>query len=143
MEPNFETGDYLIVDELSYRFRQPQRGEVVVFKYPQNPTQRYIKRIIGLPGETIEIDNGKVVIYKDGQEYHLDEALYLTDLSGYSGTTKVVLGQGEYFVMGDNRPVSYDSRRWGPLPEKNIIGRVLLRIWPFTVYAGTQPVISQ
>ncbi len=136
MEPNFETGDYLIVDELSYRFREPQRGEVVVFKYPQNPTQRYIKRIIGLPGETIEIDEGKIIVYQDGKAQILNESSYLPD-SEVTGKMRLVLGNDEYFVLGDNRPVSYDSRRWGTLPRKNIVGRVFLRVWPFTVFAGT------
>jgi len=139
MEPNFETGDYLIIDEISYRFREPQRGEVVVFKYPQNPSQRYIKRIIGLPGETVDIADGKLTVYKDGVALELDEAGYLTpeELAGMPGKTHIVLDEDEYFVMGDNRPVSYDSRRWGPLPKENIIGRVLVRAWPFAVFAET------
>ncbi len=134
MEPNFETGDYLIVDELSYRFREPQRGEVVVFKYPKDPSQRFIKRIIGLPGETIEIENGRVKIQKDNQEIKLDESNYLSILETL-GSIKVSLGENEYFVLGDNRLFSSDSRRWGNVPKKNIIGRVYLRAWPFAALA--------
>jgi len=133
MEPNFENGDYLIVDEISYRFRDPQRGEVVVFKYPQNPSQRYIKRIIGLPGETIEIKEGKVIIYqKDGKSFILDESSYLPPWAETLGDLSVTLNENEYFVLGDNRLASYDSRRWGVLPKKDIIGRVFIRAWPFT-----------
>lgn len=131
MEPNFETGDYLIIDEISYRFRDPQRGEVVVFKYPQNPSQRYIKRIIGLPGETIEIKDGKVFI--DNKE--LDEKSYLPISSQTPGNMLITLGENEYFVLGDNRLASYDSRRWGSLPKKDIIGRVFIRAWPITALA--------
>jgi len=136
MDPNFENGDYLIIDEISYRFRQPQRGEVVVFKYPQNPSQRYIKRIIGLPGETIEILNGKVMISKEGSELMvLNESNYLPSHLQTPGNTQVELAENEYFVLGDNRISSSDSRRWGPLPRENIIGRVFFRAWPFTALA--------
>jgi len=131
MEPNFENGDYLIVDEISYRFRNPQRGEVVVFKYPNNPSQRYIKRIIGLPGETIEITDGQIVIFNDDGKKVLDEEDYLAFLSFTPGNVKITLGDNEYFVLGDNRIASSDSRRWGPLPKENIIGRVVIRAWPF------------
>lgn len=135
MEPNFETGDYLIVDELSYRLREPKRGEVIVFKYPQNPTQRYIKRIIGLPGEVVEIEDGKVIVYRDGRPQTLNEKSYLPYMPSTSGKISLTLEKDEYFVLGDNRPVSYDSRRWGPLPRKDIVGRVFLRVWPFSVWA--------
>ena len=129
MDPNFENGDYLIVDELSYKFRAPERGEVVVFKYPNDPSQRYIKRIIGLPGETVEIQNGKIMISKAGEKITLDEK-YLSPSNLTLGDTSAVLGAKDYFVLGDNRLASSDSRRWGALPEKNIIGRVFLRAWP-------------
>ena len=135
MEPNFYQGDYLIIDELSYQFRAPQRGEVIVFKYPQDPSQRYIKRIIGLPGEKVKIQSGQVFIYKDGKEQALDELAYLSQFVSTLGDMQTTLGKTEYFVLGDNRSVSADSRRWGPLPEENIIGRVFLRAWPVTVLA--------
>jgi signal peptidase I len=137
MEPNFSNGDYLIVDELSYRLRDPQRGEVIVFRYPKMPSQRYIKRIIGLPGETVEIKSGKVFI--SGKE--LDESDYLIN-SAYTtyttGLQTITLAKNEYFVLGDNRLFSSDSRIWGPLPREDIIGRVLIRAWPFVAFAKIQ-----
>ena len=135
MEPSFENGDYLIIDELSFRFREPQRGEVVVFKYPNNPTQRYIKRIIGLPGETIEIQNGKIVIINNETSQTLDESAYLSSSLVTPGETRTTLADGQYFVLGDNRVASSDSRRWGPLPREDIIGRVIIRAWPFVTLA--------
>ncbi len=135
MEPNFDNGDYLIVDEISYKFRNPERGEVLVFKYPENPSQRYIKRIIGLPGETIEIKDGKITIYKDERKWTLDESSYLPPFLETPGGTQITLEKNEYFVLGDNRYFSSDSRRWGSLPRENIIGRVFLRAWPITAFA--------
>ncbi|MFH1036820.1 MAG: signal peptidase I [Patescibacteria group bacterium] len=131
MEPNFENGDYLIVDELSYRLGDPQRGEIIVFKYPQDTTQRYIKRIIGLPGETVEIKNGKVAIYSgDSQPQILNESAYLSADIQTTGNLRITLRNDEYFVLGDNRPVSSDSRRWGVVPREDIVGKVYLRAWP-------------
>ncbi|MBU1290107.1 signal peptidase I [Patescibacteria group bacterium] len=133
MEPNFSNGNYLIINEIGYRLGEPQRSEVVVFKYPLNPSQYYIKRIVGLPGETVEIKDGLVFIYNqsfpDGMV--LDESLYLPKDRITSGNTKIKLGEDEYFVLGDNRQASSDSRRWGALPEDNIIGRAWIRAWPF------------
>jgi signal peptidase I len=134
MEPSFEDGDYLIIDEISYRFRDPQRGEVVVFKYPNDPSQRYIKRIIGLPGETIEIEDGKVIISKNTEEV-LDESSYLSPSVFTQGEVQFFLGEDEYFVLGDNREFSSDSRRWGPLPREDIVGKVFFRAWPFVALA--------
>jgi len=133
MEPNFETGDYLIVDEISYRIENPQRGDVVVFKYPNNLSQRYIKRIIGLPDETIEIKEGQVIV--SGKV--LDESSYLPRgvFTPDRGFTKITLTENEYFVLGDNRSQSPDSRLWGPLPRDDIIGRVFFRAWPFVALA--------
>jgi len=128
MEPNFENSNYLIVDELSYRFRDPQRGEVVVFRYPKNISQRFIKRIIGLPGEKIEIEAG--VVMMNGKI--LDESKYLPSGVQTTGNTQISLDENEYFVLGDNRISSFDSRQWGTLPRKNIIGRVYFRAWPIT-----------
>ena len=128
MEPNFENSNYLIVDELSYRFRDPQRGEVVVFRYPRNISQRFIKRIIGLPGEKIEIEAG--VVMMNGKI--LDESKYLLLGVQTSGDIQISLDENEYFVLGDNRISSFDSRQWGTLPRKNIIGRVYFRAWPIT-----------
>lgn len=138
MEPNFENGDYLIVDELSYHLRAPQRGEVIVFKYPLDPSQRYIKRIIGLPGETVEIKDGKIDIYGENSEVKiLDELTYLPSFTQTEGNIRITLNKNEYFVLGDNRlgMSSYDSRRWGSLPRENIIGRVVIRAWPVATMA--------
>jgi signal peptidase I len=135
MTPAFENGDYLIIDEISYRFQDPQRGEVIVFKYPNDPSQRYIKRIIGLPGETVEIKEGRVVISNQKEPYVLDESGYLLSDIFTPGETLISLEEDEYFVLGDNRRASADSRRWGSLNRENIIGRVLLRAWPFTAFA--------
>lgn len=132
MEPNFHDGDYLIVDELSYRFRTPERGEVVVFRYPQDPSQRFIKRIIGLPGEKITVKSDKIeVIDKFGQKLTLDESSYLTgNILSWATRGEIVLGQDEYFVLGDNRDHSFDSRKWGALKKDYIVGKALLRAWP-------------
>jgi signal peptidase I len=136
MEPNFENNDYLIVDEISYRLRQPQRGEVIVFNYPNDTSKRFIKRVIGLPGETAEIKDGEVIIYdKNNKPEALDESSYLPKYLKTSGNLKVTLGVDEYFVLGDNRPASADSRSWGILPRKDIIGRVYVRIWPLNSLA--------
>jgi signal peptidase I len=130
MDPNFENGDYLIVDEITYRFRAPERGEVIVFKFPFDTSQRFIKRVIGLPGETVDIKDGKITIYDDAGPVVLDESEY--NIGQFSGDDiNVRLAHNEYFVMGDNRDFSFDSRRFGPITEDYIIGRVILRAWPF------------
>jgi len=138
MEPNFYNGDYLIIDELSYQFRAPQRGEVIVFKYPNDPTQRYIKRIVGLPGETLAVSSGKVLVYQDGSPVALDESVYLPQSTQTQGSIKITLGKDEYFVLGDNRSLSADSRAWGTLPEEDLIGRVFFRAWPFSALAKVE-----
>jgi signal peptidase I len=135
MEPNFENGDYLIVDEISYRFEKPQRGEVIVFKYPNDISQRYIKRIIGLPEETIEIKDGKIEVFNKEGEKVLKETDYLPQAVSTLGDIKTTLKENEYFVLGDNRLSSSDSRRWGSVPKEDIIGRVIFRAWPFTTLA--------
>lgn len=137
MEPSFHNGDYLIIDEISYRVNDPKRGDVVVFKYPKDPSQRYIKRIIGLPGETIEIENGQITIIKQGEIQILDESTYLAGIQT-SGEVEVKLDENEYFVLGDNRAASSDSRRWGNLPEENIIGKVFVRAWPVSAFAKVE-----
>jgi len=129
MDPSFGDGDYLIIDEITYRFRAPERGEVIVFKYPEDPTNRFIKRVIALPGETIEIKDGDVTIYNEVGTHLLNEDYLPSDLAT-SGNLKVTLKDDEYFVMGDNRPYSYDSRRFGLLSKEYIIGRVIIRAWP-------------
>ncbi|MDP2651545.1 MAG: signal peptidase I, partial [bacterium] len=131
MHPTFQNLDYLIVDEFLYYFKTPARGDVVVFRYPGNPSIFYIKRIIGLPGETVSINRGVVTITTAaGQEFTLAEPYIVNEDATY--TRSVLLNPEEYFVMGDNRPNSSDSRIWGPLPRKDIIGRVDLRLLPIS-----------
>jgi len=135
MEPSFENGDYLIIDELSYRFSEPQRGDVIVFKYPNNPSNRYIKRIVGLPGEQIEVRAGSVMIYSEDGSWVLDETEYLGSGFKTPGEARVFLDENEYFVLGDNRSLSSDSRKWGALERKYIVGKVFIRAWPFDALA--------
>lgn len=133
MEENFHDGDYLLIDEISYRFGEPERGDVIVFRYPENPSQFFIKRIIGLPGETIEIKNNKVTIYNsESPEGVTLEEYYLSSNQETFGNLTVKLGEDEFYVLGDNRLQSSDSRRWGSLKESFITGRAFIRLWPFT-----------
>jgi len=129
MDPTFATGHYLIVDQISYRFSEPKRGEIIIFRYPNDTSKFFIKRIIGLPGETVEIKEGVVtVVAKDGivastlQEPYIEFQKYDTLVTTLSDT--------EYFVMGDNRKASSDSRIWGPLDEEFITGRAFIRLFP-------------
>jgi len=133
MEPNFDDGQYLVIDEISYRFNDPERGDVIVFKYPLDPSQYYIKRVIGLPGEKIEIKDNSIFIYNSEfpQGIILNESYYLPEGRITRGSINVKLSDDEYFVLGDNRSASSDSRQWGSLSKDNIIGRVWLRAWPF------------
>jgi signal peptidase I len=129
MEPNFYDHEYLIIDELTYRFREPFRGEIVVFKYPRDPSQYFIKRVIALPGETIEVTNGHVLIYNtDHPNGMLLDESYLEEQT--TGKVRVTLGEDEYYIMGDNRDSSLDSRSFGPITRDDIIGRVWVRGLP-------------
>ena len=140
MVPNFSNGDYLLIDEITYRFRPPERGEVIVFKYPASPSTYFIKRIIGLPGEEVEIKDNKVTIFNKENpqgltltEDYLPKSFYTT------GSEKLQLKPDEYLMLGDNRSYSFDSRNWGPLKSGNIVGLVRLRLWPiadFTAFAA-------
>ena len=125
MEDNFHDGDYLLIDEINYRFNQPKRGDVIVFRYPGNPSQFYIKRIIGLPGDDVEIKNGAIKI--NGAP--IGEP-YLPASLQTEPNSKIKLAKEQYFVLGDNRTRSSDSRFWGTLPKEKIMGRVLVRLWP-------------
>ena len=131
MEPNFHGGDYILINELSYRFRAPERGEVVVFRYPGDEKTFFIKRIIGLPGERVVITDGKLYIYnKDHQEGMQVNEDYLPKDLRTIGEKDVTLTNDEFFVMGDNRDASYDSRQWGPLKKTELVGSVWVRLWP-------------
>lgn len=150
MQPNFQNNDYLIVNELTYKqtdvkllgthlftvnaTKVLKRGEVVVFRYPKNPEQYFIKRVVGLPGEQIKIVDGRVKIFSQGNPEGeiLDESAYLPKGLITSGTVELTLSQDQYFVLGDNRANSSDSRVWGPLPKNDVIGKVLIRAWPFS-----------
>src|SRR3989338_386795 len=132
MEPTFLDHEYLLIDEISYRFEKPKRGEVVVFRYPRDPRQFFIKRIIGLPGETVHIKNGYITITRSGssEEQVINES-YLGSEIVTNGELSVTVPAGYYFLMGDNRNASLDSRNFGPVAERYIVGRVWLRAWPF------------
>ncbi len=134
MEPNFYDHEYLIVDEISYRFNSPERGDIIVFRYPKDPQEYFIKRLIALPGETVQIKDGEVIIYnaENVQGMVLDEFYLPDNLKTYSNTSsKIQLADDEYFMLGDNRNSSKDSRSFGPVNKTFITGRVLLRGWPF------------
>ena len=130
MEPNFYEKDYLIIDEITYRFHGPQRGDVVVLKAPSGNGDYYLKRVIGLPGETIKIADNKVIIYnKENPLGTVVKEIYLDEST--TGSIMETLGYNQYFVMGDNRVASYDSRKFGSIDRSSIIGRTWLRGWPF------------
>ena len=135
MEPNFDNWHYLIVDRVSYDLGEPQRGDVIVFDLPQEGGRSLIKRVIGLPGETIVLEGQNVTVinenHPDGyalEEPYLDPANLIGE-----NNMRVTLGMGEYFVLGDNRRVSADSRIWGKLPREAIVGRALIRLYPFNM----------
>ncbi len=147
MLPNFVDKEYLLAEKLNYLIGSPRRGDVVIFRYPKNPTTNFIKRVIALPGETVEIEDSKIKIinseHTDG--IYLDESIYLaSNIKTLTSTREkftMTLGPDEYFVMGDNREHSSDSREWGKLPKSNIIGRAWLTLKPFNKF-GTQKRIS-
>lgn len=141
MYDNFDNGDYLLTDKITYRFREPQRGEVVVFKAPRNEDYDYIKRVLGLPHDRVKIQNGHVFV----NNIQVDESSYL-DSSVYTNAGKLwreglelTVPPGEYFVLGDNRNHSSDSRDWGTVPLGNIVGKAWFRYWPVSSF-GPIPV---
>jgi signal peptidase I len=137
MDPTFKTGEYLIVDELSYHFGEPERGSVLIFKYPKDPSKYFIKRVIGLPGETVQIKDGDVTIVnkENPKGFALNEPYVKFEKKD---NLLVTLAAKEYFVMGDNRLGSADSRLWGPVPEDNIIGRPIIRFFPPSLFPGAK-----
>lgn len=136
MMPTYHNNEYLLAEKISYVTGEPKRGDVVIFRYPKNPSVNYIKRIIGLPGEKIAISDNAVTVYNNDHPNGvvLDES-YLptgTKTETYGETVfKKTLSEGEYFVMGDNREHSSDSREWGVLPRENILGRSWVTLVPF------------
>lgn len=131
MEHTFEDGDYILIDEISYRFHEPARGDIVVFRYPLDKSQFFIKRVIGLPGETVAVKNDQVRIFNPQNPNGVVLAEpYLSPGEHTLGDLRTKLDDKEYFVMGDNRLQSSDSRRWGPVNVSLITGRVFLRAWP-------------
>ena len=139
MDSTFKDGEYLIVDEISYRFEDPARGDVVVFRYPLDPKKYFIKRIIGLPGEKVVVAGEKITVFNTENP----GGLVIRETYTHSqtvGNISTTLRAGEYFVMGDNRVVSLDSRSWGALPEKDIIGKPFVRLLPLSrmdLFPGT------
>lgn len=134
MEPNFHNWDYLITDRVSYRLSEPQRGDVVVFHLPQEYSRTLIKRVIGLPGDTVTVDESGVKITNSEHPtgFYLNEPYLATENRGGPSHVTIKLESGHYAVLGDNRRVSSDSRSWGELPRENIVGRVLLRLFPLS-----------
>jgi len=123
MVPTLVSGEYVIVSRLSYRFGTPQRGDIIVFHFPRNPQEEYIKRVIGLPGDEVQVKDGQVYINRQ----LLDES-YLKVKMDYTGTWSVPAGQ--LFVLGDNRNNSSDSHDWGTVPMDYVVGKALLVYWP-------------
>ncbi len=144
MEPTFHDHEYLLIDEITYRFSDPGRGDIVVLRYPRDPSQFFIKRIIGLPGERVEVQDGSVIIYDANNlnGFTLTESYLVSNLETYGDSTTTV-GSDEFFVMGDNRTASLDSRSFGTVQRKYLVGRAWLRIWPFIKFKHfTEPSYS-
>ena len=132
MEPNLHEGQRIIISKIVYWFHEPDRGDIIVFPNPNNPDEDYIKRIIGLPGETVEIKDGVVHIHQaDGNNLVLDESEYISDPAD-NDFLGVIIPEDNYFVMGDNRNNSYDSRRGWTVPRDEIVGKAWLSIWPLS-----------
>ncbi|HEY4526666.1 MAG TPA: signal peptidase I [Candidatus Paceibacterota bacterium] len=134
MEETFHNHDYLIVDRLTYRLGEPQRGDVIVFNSPASKGNTLIKRVIGLPGDTVTVSDAGVMIANTANPkgFVISESYIAPENLGGASGMSITLAPDHYFVMGDNRAVSYDSRSWGTLPGGDIIGRVMLRLYPFS-----------
>lgn len=130
MDPTFANGQYLIVDQLSYRFEKPERGDVIIFRYPRDPSKYFIKRIIALPGETISIDGNTITIINDEHPEGFELNEFYVETMRPDTVLEEDLNAEQYFVMGDNRDFSSDSRVWGALPSDLIVGRAYLRLLP-------------
>ena len=136
MVPNFHNNEYLIIDKVEYRLHPAQRYDVIVFKYPKDTSQYFIKRIIGLPGEKVKIEQGHVVIFnQENPDGFVVKEPYLPNQNVTFGSdASVTLGDGEYFVLGDNRLASSDSRVWGILPVNDFVGKVWVRVFPLNKF---------
>ena len=123
MEPTLKDGEFVLINKLAYKWGEPGLGDVIVFHFPRDPEQEYIKRVIGLPGDTVNITNGKVYINGDA----LEEP-YINAKPDYQSQWQVP--EGQLFVLGDNRNNSSDSHRWGPVPMEYVVGKALFIYWP-------------
>lgn len=139
MVPNFQSGEYLLTDKISYRFRSPERGEVVVFhappaaNCPEGTGCDFIKRVIGLPGDTIEVRDNAIFVNGEAlDELYIPDELP-TNAGAFTRDRVITLESNEYFMVGDNRPYSSDSRAWGPVPLSNIVGKAFFVYWPPSV----------
>jgi signal peptidase I len=133
MEPTFHNGQYIFTSKVTYKIRDPQRGDIVVFHSPQNPDVEYIKRIIGLPGDTVTISDSKVFVNgKEISEPYISAPTTLTPENFVKNNVPVIVSDGEIFVLGDNRPRSADSREFGPIKFVSVVGQVFYRYFPTT-----------
>jgi len=145
MVPTFHNNEYLIVDQVSYRFEEPKRGDVIIMRYPKDPTTFFIKRIIGLPNETVETEGKSIIIRREGAEPITIDQSFIDPSRMRNEYKTYKLGPDEYFVMGDNRNESSDSRSWGNLPREDIIGRPIVRLFPpsrITIFPGTVSLVQ-
>lgn len=132
MEPNLHEGQRIIISKVVYWFHEPERGDIIVFPNPNNSDEEYIKRIVGLPGEVVEIKDGVTHIHQaNGETIILDESEYISD-PAYDDYSSRTIPEEEYFVLGDNRNNSYDSRRGWTVPRDEIVGKAWLSIWPLS-----------
>ena len=138
MEPTFYEHEYLIIDKITYRLRDWRdkqdvvRGDVVVLRAPNNPKEYYLKRVVGMPGERIKIAENRVIIYNEAHPQGLVLKELYTQAAETGGAQTLTLGPDQYYVLGDNRGASFDSRRFGPVDRSEIIGRTWFRGWPLT-----------
>ncbi len=142
MEPTFVDREYLLIDEISYRFHDPKRGDVVVFRYPKDPSEFFIKRIIGMPGDIVDIRSDQVIITNDEHpEGVIISEPYVDEFVHTGLNTHATLNPNEYFLLGDNRDASLDSRNFGPVQEKFFVGKVWVRGWPLYRFSTFDPPI--
>jgi signal peptidase I len=134
MEPTFFEQEYLIIDQFTYRFREPERGEIIVFRPPTGVKDFYLKRIIGLPGERVRVEENTVIICNT--ECHVIDEIYLEGDVHTEGAVSMTLGPDQYFVMGDNREHSFDSRKFGAITKKDIVGKIWFRGYPLERIGG-------